>query len=124
MKAELKDRFGDYPPEVESLFAVVELKILAAELRLHKIQISGNLLTLWLPPETDTLFYDGRNGSSSILQKVVDGILPKKEFRAQLRQDGRQLKLMVRFPDHATRESILRPSMELLQQLRQGEATA
>jgi transcription-repair coupling factor (superfamily II helicase) len=99
MRTELQDRFGEYPPEVEYLFKTVEIKIAGSKRRFQKIQISGRSLTFWLPPEHDALFYDNRDGEVSLFQAIMDAALAMKEHRAQLRQDGKQLKLVVNFSE-------------------------
>jgi transcription-repair coupling factor (superfamily II helicase) len=98
MRRELQDRFGEYPPEVESLFKTVEIKSIAARLGMSKIEIAGQLLTLWLPPEGDAGFYENQNGGQSVFQSIMDAVTAARELRSQLRQDGKQLKLLLRLP--------------------------
>ncbi|MEX1140000.1 MAG: transcription-repair coupling factor [Bacteroidota bacterium] len=99
MRTELQDRFGEYLPEVEYLFKTVEIKIAGSQRRFQKIQISGRLLTFWFPPESDGLFYDDRDGGVSLFQAIMDAALAMKDHRTQLRQDGKQLKLVVNFSE-------------------------
>ncbi|HEX9614598.1 MAG TPA: TRCF domain-containing protein, partial [Bacteroidota bacterium] len=117
MRKELQDRFGEYPPEVESLFKTVEIKIAAGWLNLVKVELSGSLLTLWLPPEDDAAFYENRDGGTSIFQSVMDAAMPMKELRPHLRQDGKQLKLLMRLPDSSEGGQRLRRVHELLTRL-------
>jgi len=124
MRAELQDRFGEYPPEVEYLFRTVEIKIAASRRRFYKIQISGRLLTLWLPSESDSMFYDDRDGTSSLFQTIMDIVMPLKDLRAQLRQDGKQLKLLLRLPDAVGSGEKLERVTNLLARLPVGEETA
>jgi len=99
MRKEMQDRFGEYPPEVEDLFRTVEVKIAAAAVRITKVEISKSIVTLWFPPEGDTEFYDDRTGSPSMFQAVMDTVTGMKELRSNFRQDGKQLKLVLRIPD-------------------------
>ncbi len=99
MRIELQDRFGEYPPEVEHLFKTVEIKIAGSKRRFQKIRISGRSLTLWFPPESDALFYDDRYGEVSLFQAIMDAALAMKDHRTQLRQDDKQLKLVVNFSE-------------------------
>ncbi len=124
IRAELQDRFGEYPPEVEYLFKTVEIKIAASRRRFQKLQVSGRLMTLWLPPESDSSFYDDRNGASSLFQTIMDTVLPMKEHRAQLRQDGKQLKLLLGLPDAAGPGGKLERVLSLLALLPAEEASA
>ncbi|MEX2115414.1 MAG: transcription-repair coupling factor [Bacteroidota bacterium] len=124
IRAELQDRFGEYPPEVEYLFKIVEIKLAASQRRFSKVQISGRLLTLWFPPESDSSFYDDRDGASSLFQTIMDTVLPMKEHRAQLRQDGKQLKLHLSVPDAAGSGERLKLVMNFLARLPAGEAVA
>jgi transcription-repair coupling factor (superfamily II helicase) len=117
MRVELQDRFGEYPPEVEYLFKTVEIKIAASQKRFVKVQISGRLLTLWFPPETDNTFYDDRDGAPSLFQTIMDTVLPMKERRAQLRQDGKQLKLQLSITDAARPDEKLDRVLNFLAQL-------
>jgi transcription-repair coupling factor (superfamily II helicase) len=121
MRSELQDRFGEYPPEVEYLFKTVEIKIAASQKRFTKVQISGRLLTLWFPPETDSMFYDDRNGTVSLFQRIMDTVLPRKELRAQLRQDGKQLKLQLSIHDGVKPGEKLDGVLNLLTQLPAGQ---
>lgn len=124
MRAELQDRFGEYPPEVEYLFKTVEIKIAASQRGFHKIQISGRNLILWLPPESDSNFYDDRDGRPSLFQATMDAVLPLKEYRARLRQDGKQLKLLVNMPDASGSGERLAGVLSLVARLPAREAGA
>ncbi len=47
LKAELIDRFGDLPPETESLFLKIMLKVLSIKAGVNRLDLSGRLLSLW-----------------------------------------------------------------------------
>ena len=59
MRAELKDRFGEYPEEVEHLFQQIELKVIAAKIGFIKVELDGDVLTLHFPPPEEKTFYEG-----------------------------------------------------------------
>jgi transcription-repair coupling factor (superfamily II helicase) len=50
MRQEMKDRFGEYPEEVEHLFQQIELKVMAAAIGFTKVEFQGELLALHFPP--------------------------------------------------------------------------
>lgn len=56
---ELEDRFGPVPQEVENVLLAIQLRLLAAELRLPKITFKNRRLFLEIPgPEQDAYFFD------------------------------------------------------------------
>ncbi len=96
MREELRDRFGDYPQEVEHLFRLDELRLLAAPASLRKISIQGTSCTLTLPHETDEAFYGASGDADSPFQKLVRLIVVPEQRRAKLRQEGKNLNLILR----------------------------
>jgi len=58
---ELRDRFGRIPPQVEALFGVMRMKLLAAGLGLPKLHLDTERLEVHFPPQTDTQFYEGEH---------------------------------------------------------------
>lgn len=122
MRTELQDRFGEYPPEVEYLFKIVEIRIAGSRRRFQKIQISGRTLTVWFPPESDGLFYDNRDGETSLFQAIMDAALAMKNHRTQLRQDGKQLKLVVNLSEPLSPGERLERMLSLLTHLPAGKS--
>ena len=59
IKAELIDRFGKFPDDVESLFNHIKLKIQCGEKGFYKISIHANLLELHINPDNDEIFTSG-----------------------------------------------------------------
>jgi transcription-repair coupling factor (superfamily II helicase) len=101
MREELRDRFGEYPAEVENLFRLVELRLAASKAGYPKISVRGGLLTLTLPDASDERFY-GKSGdaatkkdgdASAPFQRIMEEISRDKKKRAQLRQFGKELAL-------------------------------
>jgi transcription-repair coupling factor (superfamily II helicase) len=93
MRGELQDRFGEYPVEVEHLFRLVELKITAARIGFIKIELSSDQLLLHFPSPEETTFYEGDNAP---FQKIMKRIHELNQFKPQLKQAGKQLKLIAR----------------------------
>ena len=59
LRAELVDRFGDLPEEVEGLLISAEMKLLAHQLRLPKVIFKNERLFLHTPePDEDSYFYE------------------------------------------------------------------
>ena len=105
IRAELKDRFGEYPEEVEHLFQQIELKVIAAKIGFIKVELSGELLSLHFPPPEEKEFYEG---DEARFQKIMGYIHEMKQFQPRLKQDGKQLKLLAKIP--SSEESKLRLS--------------
>lgn len=95
MRGELQDRFGEYPVEVEHLFRLVELKIVAARIGFMKMELSGEVLLMHFPTPEEQQFYEGE---SAPFQRMMKRIHELKQFQPKLRQDGKQLKLVARIP--------------------------
>jgi transcription-repair coupling factor (superfamily II helicase) len=93
IRAELQDRFGEYPVEVENLFQVVELKILAAANGFIKVELNGEMLALYFPPPEEKDFYEGDDAPFQNMMKRIHGL---QQFHPHLKQDGKQLKLLAR----------------------------
>ncbi len=90
--AELVDRFGRYPDEVENLFNLVRVRLKASKLGFRKVNISKNVLLIEFPPETESLFYE-----SNEFQLLMTHIGQKMKKRAVIRQNGKSLILTCSF---------------------------
>lgn len=95
IRAELQDRFGEYPPEVEHVCIIVELKLLATQLRLRKLSLQSNRLILLLPGEEDSAFYDAPEGQPSLFKTLVDRAAQELNVRHRLKQEGKSLFLVL-----------------------------
>ena len=93
IRAELKDRFGEYPEEVEHLFQQIELKVIAAKIGFIKVELDNDALTLHFPPPDETAFYENEDAP---FQKIMASIHGLKPFHPHLKQDSKQLKLIVK----------------------------
>ncbi len=95
IREELSDRFGDAPEEVDFLLLQVEIKTMALQLRIPKVELSGVHLVLFLPSPGDTAFYGKGEGERAMFQSVMEELALSKDVRFSLQQDGPQLKLRV-----------------------------
>ncbi len=90
---ELKDRFGDFPEEVDLLLGQVEVKTLAWQLRIPRVELSGPQLLLFLPPSTDSVFYGTAENMDAPFQAIMGLLGSSNRIKFQLQQEGPQLKL-------------------------------
>jgi len=96
MREELKDRFGEYPEEVESLFAIVDLKTIASRMGFRKVELQKQQLTLLFPPPESKEFYEAAEGSFAPFQAIMNNVSALSRRQAHLKQEGTQLKLLAR----------------------------
>jgi transcription-repair coupling factor (superfamily II helicase) len=80
---ELRDRFGQYPVEVEVLFAVVRVRLAALRIGFSRVRINPDGLEAEFPPESDRHFYD-----SAEFQHLMSAISRNKGKMSGLRQEG------------------------------------
>ena len=95
LRAELTDRFGEYPEEVENLLQLIEVKIMAGAAGFVKVELSGNDLVLSFPPPEQQAFYDGED---SPFQTMMSRIHTLRGYQPRLTQEGTQVKLQSRIP--------------------------
>jgi transcription-repair coupling factor (superfamily II helicase) len=114
LRAELRDRFGDYPEEVENLFGIVELKNIASERGFIKVDVLKNQLSLSLPPPEETSFYEAAEGGTSPFQEIMSQSALLRRFRAHLKQEGKQLKLLAVLPATPDARGIIASVREFL----------
>ncbi len=93
MRDELRDRFGEYPEEVENLFGVVELKTIASKIGFTKVELLRNQLSLHFPSAEEKKFYESDDGSVPPFQQIMSLVATLRRYRPHLKQDGKQLKL-------------------------------
>ncbi len=86
LKAELSDRFGAAMEEVNDLFALASLRVIASRSGIRKAELNKRTLRLFLPAEEDKHFYE-----SGIFQKMMAQISSMKEPQIQLKQEGKNL---------------------------------
>lgn len=95
MRNELKDRFGEYPEEVENLFALVELRLFASRSGIPKLAIRKGLLVITLPEESALWFYGAPDDEHSPFQQIMRKIALKETEPVRLEQSGKELTLRV-----------------------------
>ncbi len=86
LKAELTDRFGTGMEEIDNLFAMASLRVVASHSNIRKAELNKRTLRLFLPLEEDKLFYE-----SGEFQKVMASVAAIKEPQIQLKQEGKNL---------------------------------
>ena len=114
LRAELHDRFGDYPEEVENLFGIVELKTIASQVGFTKVDVLRNQLSLAFPASEETSFYEAAEESSSPFQEIMSRLTNLRPFRAHLKQEGKQLKLLAVLPASPDARGIIASVKEFL----------
>lgn len=95
LRPELRDRFGDYPPEVENLFLLVELRLLASKLCVEKLTVKDGGASLLLPDGNDSSFYGEDDGKPSTFQKMLDAVSKMSAGAFQLKQEKKNLTLVI-----------------------------
>ncbi len=87
--AELTDRFGPVPPQVEDLFITVRCRKLAVELGFEKMVMKDQALRCYFINRPDSPYYE-----SSIFDQILKFIQTKTN-QARLKQTGRNFILIV-----------------------------
>lgn len=93
LREELRDRFGEYPEEVENLFLIVELKLAASHLGFPKVSLKNETLAVTLPDELNTGFYGEGSGDNSPFQQIMRRIASGELKNVQLKQEEKELNL-------------------------------
>ncbi|MGA3245213.1 MAG: transcription-repair coupling factor [Bacteroidota bacterium] len=114
MRDELRDRFGEYPEEVENLFGVVELKTIASKIGFTKVEILKNQLSLHFPPAEEKKFYESDDVTVPPFQQIMSHITKLRQYHAHLKQDGKQLKLNMIIPGGSEAQALLASIKEVL----------
>ena len=114
IRLELKDRFGEYPEEVENLFLQIELKVIAANSGFTKVEIEGDVLALHFPPPEEKEFYES---DAAPFQKIMGRLHELKMFHPILTQDKKRLKLTARMSPNENQQERLGRVKKLLEKL-------
>lgn len=93
IRNELRDRFGNYPEEVENLFQIVQVKLLAAKAGIVKVDLLQDTLFLTLPSDAEKDFYEVREGVIPPFQRIIDRFPLLQKYKPLLIQDKIQLKI-------------------------------
>jgi transcription-repair coupling factor (superfamily II helicase) len=108
MREELRDRFGEYPEEVENLLQLVEVRICASRAGFSKITLKDRKLTVTLPPETDEHFYGKVGDTDSPFQRIMGKISNGEIKNVFLKQQEKNLTLQfTHIPMKDTKEYLL-----------------
>jgi transcription-repair coupling factor (superfamily II helicase) len=117
LRQELKDRFGQYPMEVENLFLMVELKILASGLGLSRLELNNREVVMALPPPETASFYEAMDGKISPFQAIMNFANAMKNYRLHLKQGGKTLKLIGLIDKFSDDQIRLQSAMDLVRKL-------
>ncbi|HZY10014.1 MAG TPA: TRCF domain-containing protein, partial [Bacteroidota bacterium] len=93
LREELRDRFGEYPEEVENLFQLIDLRNIASSIDFPKISLKGGKLIVTLPDQTNEAFYNSENNSQALFQKIMRKISEDRHHNVQVKQSGKELRL-------------------------------
>lgn len=85
-KNELRDRFGNYLEDVENLFRIIEIKTLASDVGLQKINLNENNLQLHFPPEKDHPIF-----MSEFFNKIIEKASQDKSDKYYFREQDKEL---------------------------------
>jgi transcription-repair coupling factor (superfamily II helicase) len=86
--AELADRFGSHPPQVEALLKILQLRLEGARCGITRIKIEREYLELEIPPPPESID-DGR------WNDFIAGVSAMKDPPVTLREKGKSLVLKV-----------------------------
>jgi transcription-repair coupling factor (superfamily II helicase) len=117
MRDELRDRFGEYPEEVENLFGIVQLKTIASKLGFIKVEILKSQFSLFFPPPEQKSFYESAGGTTAPFQAMMALLPGLKRYKAHLKQDGKQLKLLATVTAGDTAQIVFTSAREFLRLL-------
>jgi transcription-repair coupling factor (superfamily II helicase) len=116
IRLELVDRFGSAVEEVENLFMLSNLRVLAATAGFRKIELNKRMLRLHFPSDAEKEFYEG-GSFQAIMAKAGE----LQSHKLQFKQEGKQILLYTALVKEAGPERILE-ALELLKQLRTNRA--
>jgi transcription-repair coupling factor (superfamily II helicase) len=123
MRGELRDRFGEYPEEVEHLFRIVELRILAARLYITRVELVKKTVRLTLPQADEKHFFDRPGENPSNFEELMAQVPRAREFKPELHQEGKTLILRARLKSESQQDRLTDVS-ELLRILENGSKTS
>ncbi len=98
IREELKDRFGEYPEEVESLLDLIDLRQIATRAGFQKVELKGDSLIITLPDKSNTRFYGDHDDPTSPFQQMMKTIAGEVKKDMQLQQSDDILKLRFNQP--------------------------
>lgn len=107
IRNELRDRFGEYPEEVEHLFTLVEIKTMAAAIGFSRVEINAATLTISISSSAHPPLSEVSDGKPSPLQKIIQSLHRFKEFRPRFAQEKAQITLSVELRGTTPHERLL-----------------
>lgn len=114
ISSELKDRFGKHPQEVENLLKIVELKIIASNLKIEKIKILDNKVTLIFPDKNDESFYGNVDQIGEPLKNILKFTKENSELNPIFKENEHQLALEFRLNKNPQNLTKITKLIELL----------
>jgi transcription-repair coupling factor (superfamily II helicase) len=117
LRSELQDRFGEYPVEVESLFLIVELKLLASQFGLSRLELNNREIAMTLPTAETASFYEPAGNAFSPFQSIMNFAAEVKSYRLRLKQEGKTLRLVGLIEKFGDDQIRLRSATELVRKL-------
>ncbi|MCU0453475.1 MAG: transcription-repair coupling factor [Bacteroidetes bacterium] len=117
LRDELRDRFGEYPEEVESLFEVARCRLAAARAGFVRVEVEQDALTLTLPPQEAAWFYGEQDGSPSRFQRLMETVSAIRTGRPHLRQTGSTLRIELKLASEPDDEARFRSVRDWLTKL-------
>lgn len=118
MGKEMEDRFGEFDVEVDHLLQTIRVKLACEELGFPRLQLARRVCTIWMPPG-DATFYEERDGAPSRFQALTQSVLQWKDHHPRFRQDGNQLKLVLRLPEAVSSDQRLSHIRGLLDHMKE-----
>jgi transcription-repair coupling factor (superfamily II helicase) len=118
LRAELKDRFGEYPAEVENLFLMLEMKIVSSTIGFVRVELNNTEIGLTLPPSDNTVFFETPERGVSPFQSIMNFATDNKMYRLHLKQEGKTLKLLGIVEKNSDEQSRIQSVLVLLRKLR------
>ena len=114
--AELQDRFGPIPPQVEDLFDTVRCRRLAVELGFEKMLLKDDTLKCYFINKADSPYFE-----SPVFHNILTFIQTQTN-KARLKQNGKLFMLVVE--DMTTMQKMVRFLSQMKQFVKAQEAIA
>ncbi len=124
LRDELRDRFGEYPEEVENLFEVARWRVATSRSGFVRVDLDGDRLTLTLPPQDAVWFYEEQDGTKARFQQMMETVSAVRSSRPELRQEGTTLRLVWKLPPVADEADRYRLVRDWLGRLAPGQVDA
>jgi len=109
---ELRDRFGNPPEEVEFLYEVVRIKLIAEKIGFRRVRISEHALEAEFPPESDTQYYESED-----FQHLMTTLSRGSGTKGGLRQEGTTLSFYAAIATSVEPTTLLSESLQILTKL-------